>query len=360
MATASFASFAVAQQPRELTKASVAVALKQPPILVAPDSFKGTFTAREVAEAVAAGVEDGGRAADRCPLADGGEGTMEALTTGVEGVEFHEVEVTAPMGDKVTARFATVGQTAIVETAEAIGLVLVPESDRNPEVATSRGAGEMIAAAVEAGASEILVGVGGSATVDGGRGTLEALADAGLVVTGPRRPKGFPSITVLCDARATWEEAAKIFGPQKGADPAAVARLTEVMVDQAKTMRKDPIGVNYTGGAGGVSGVLWSEAGAELLPGAPYVMERVGFDERMRASRSVIVGEGRLDSSTLIGKAPGEAATRARQAGFGCAAVCGVNGLDLVEERIIDLQVVIEAGDLKALRAAGQTLAGLI
>ncbi len=336
------------------------MALKQPPILVAPDSFKGTFSAREVAEAVAYGVEDGGRAADRCPLADGGEGTMEALTNGVEGVEFHEVEVTAPMGNKVTARFATVGETAIVETAEAIGLVLVPEGQRNPEVATSRGAGEMIAAAVDAGATEVLVGVGGSATVDGGRGTLQALKDAGLVLTGPRRPKGFPSITVLCDARAAWEEAAKIFGPQKGADPAAVKRLTTEMLAQVKGMRKDPLGIDYTGGAGGVSGILWSEAGAELLPGAPYVMERVGFDERMRASRSIIVGEGRLDSSTLIGKAPGEAATRARQAGFGCAAVCGVNGLDLVEERIIDLQVVIEAGDLKALREAGKELAGLI
>ena len=334
--------------------------LKQPPILVAPDAFKSTFTAREVAEAVASGVEAGGRAADRCPLADGGEGTMEALTSGVEGVEFHEVSVTAPMGNSVTARFATVGETAIVETAEAIGLVLVPEDERNPEVATSRGAGEMIAAAVEAGASEILVGVGGSATVDGGRGALEALKEAGLVLTGARKPKDFPSITVLCDARAAWEEAAKIFGPQKGADPAAVKRLTEEMVAQAAGMRKDPIVVNYTGGAGGVSGILWSEAGAALLPGAPYVMERVRFDERMRASRSIIVGEGRLDSSTLIGKAPGEAATRARQAGFGCAAVCGQNALDLVEERIIDLQVVIEAGDLESLRAAGEQLASLI
>jgi len=336
------------------------VALLQPPILVAPDAFKGTFTAREVAEAVAKGVEEGGRAADRCPLADGGEGTMEALTNGVDGVEFRDVEVTAPMGNKVTARFALIGTTAIVETAEAIGLVLVPEDARNPELATSRGAGEMIAAAVEAGATEILVGVGGSATVDGGRGTLEALNEAGLVVTGPRRPQGFPSITVLCDARAAWEEAARIFGPQKGADQSAVKRLTTQMVRQAKGMRKDPTGVNYTGGAGGVSGILWSEAGGELLPGAPYVMERLRFDERMRASRSVIVGEGRMDSSTLIGKAPGEAATRARQAGFGCAAVCGANALDLVEERIIDLQVVIEAGDLKSLQAAGKTLAGLI
>ena len=334
--------------------------LTQPPILVAPDSFKGTFSAREVADAVASGVEDAGRAADRCPLADGGEGTMEALVAGVDGVEFRDVEVTAPMGNRVTARFALIGDTAIVETAQAIGLVLVPESDRNPELATSRGAGEMIAAAYEAGATEILVGVGGSATVDGGRGTLEAMTDAGLVLAGPRRPKGFPAISVLCDARAAWEDAPRIFGPQKGADPAAVKRLTDEMVGQTQGMRKDPTGINYTGGAGGVSGILWSESGAELLAGAPYVMERLRFDERMRASRSIIVGEGRLDSSTLIGKAPGEAATRARQAGFGCAAVCGVNALDLVEERIIDLQVVIEAGDLAALRAAGRTLAELI
>ncbi|CAB4880431.1 MAG: glycerate kinase [Actinobacteria bacterium] len=334
--------------------------LRQPPVLVAPDSFKGTFHAIEVAKALCAGFQDGGRAADACPLADGGEGTLEALTAGDRSTELHSIEVGDPLGRPVTARYALIenGKTAVVETAEAVGLVLLTEAERNPEVVSSAGAGELILAALEQGVDEVLVGLGGSATVDGGRGLLAVLKEAGRTLSAGRRTG--PKITVLCDARSPWEEAAKVFGPQKGADPAAVARLTKEMVQQAKSMRKDPTGINYTGAAGGIGGALWSECGAELVAGAQFVMDRVNFDARMRASRAVIVGEGRMDSSTLLGKAPGEAATRARQAGVPCAAVCGVNALDPVEERIIDLQVVIEAGDLKQLRAAGRTLADLI
>lgn len=132
------------------------------------------------------------------------------------------------------------------------------------------------------------------------------------------------------------------------------------MARQAERMRKDPRGIDRTGAAGGLAGALWSECGAELVAGAPWVMNELGFNRRLLSSRSLIVGEGRLDASTLLGKAPGEAATRARQAGFGCAAVCGVNGLEPIEERILDLQAVVEAGTPSELQAAGARLAELV
>ena len=327
--------------------------LREPPILVAVDSFKGTYSATQVAGWVCEGIEHGGRAAEACPLADGGEGTVAAL---VEGKEAERVVLTAsdPLGRPVEAGYTLVdaGRTAIVETADAIGLVLLAEDERNPEVASSAGAGELIAAAGQSGAEEVLICLGGSATVDAGIGLMAAINDAGGT--------GAAKLTVICDVRATWEQAAPLFGPQKGADPSAVMRLSKELDEVASTLRKDPRGVMYTGAAGGVSGALWSEYGASLVPGAQFVLDRIGFDRRMRSSRAVIVGEGRMDSTTLLGKAPGEAATRARQAGVPCAAVCGQNALDPIEARIIDLQYVVEAGDPAAFRLAGEQLAGLM
>ncbi len=327
--------------------------LMEPPVLVAPDSFKGTHSAPDVAAWLCEGVEAGGRAAVACPLADGGEGTVAALTAGLES-ERVALTVADPLGRPVDAGWTLIddGRTAIVETAEAIGLVLLAEDERDPERASSAGAGELIAAAAQGGAEEVLVCLGGSATVDAGIGLMSAINDAGGVADA--------KLTVICDVRATWEQAAPLFGPQKGADKAAVARLSRELDSVADTLRRDPRGVMYTGAAGGVSGALWAEYGAKLVPGAPFVLDRIGFDRRMRTSRAVIVGEGRMDSTTLLGKAPGEAATRARQAGVPCAAVCGVNALDPVEARIIDLQVVIEAGEPDSLRAAGERLASLI
>ena len=325
----------------------------QPPVLVAPDSFKGTFSASEVAAFICEGFERGGRAAEPCPLADGGEGTVEALTSGAD-VERISVTVADPLGRPVEAGFVLVdgGRTAIVETAEAIGLALLAEGERDPERTSSAGAGELIAAAAASGAGEVIVCLGGSATVDGGIGLISAINDAGGI--------GETRLTVACDVRATWEQAAPLFGPQKGAGPAAVGRLSSELDSVAVTLRRDPRGVTHTGAAGGIAGALWAEHGAKLVPGSNLVLDRIGFDRRMRASRAVIVGEGRMDSTTLLGKAPGEAATRARQAGVPCAAVCAVDALDPVEARIIDLQYVIEAGNPRALRAAGERLAGLI
>ena len=190
------------------------------------------------------------------------------------------------------------------------------------------------------------MGCGGTATVDGGAG---ALAAAG-------RPPAGVKLVAVCDVRTPWEQAAAVFGPQKGADAQTVARLRRRLTARARSMRRDPRGVAMTGCGGGLSGALWSELGAELVSGPSYVLDTLGFDERMRGAAFVITGEGRLDQSTLAGKAVAEVATRCRQAGVWCHAVVGRNDLDRFGTRVLDLASVREAGDLEALRAAGRAL----
>jgi glycerate kinase len=313
-------------------------------VLVAPDSFKGTFSAAEVAAAIARGLRSGGRGAVELPIGDGGEGTMDAL-----GGEVHTIEASDPLGRPVEARFSLVddGLTGVVEMAEASGLRLVAEGERDAWAASTRGTGEMIAAAVEAGARAIVVAVGGSATTDGGAGALEVLDEAGIDVP----------ITVLCDVRTAWENAPRVFGPQKGADARTVKRLERRLDKLASSAPRDPRGVPMTGCAGGLSGGLWAFRGAKLVPGAAYVLDAVGFDDAMRSARFVVTGEGKLDAQTLEGKACAEVATRARQGGVGCHAVVGKNDLDEFRARVLDFGLVIEAGDEAALEAAGRALA---
>ncbi len=321
------------------------------PALVAPDSFKGTFAAAEVADAIAAGVESGGLEAVRLPVADGGEGTMDALLNALEG-EVRTATVSGPLGDPVEASFALLegGETAVVECAQASGLGLVPEADRDPVAASTYGTGELIAAACEAGAGTVLVAVGGSATTDGGEGAVRALADAGL------RPR----LEVICDVRTPFEEAARVFAPQKGADAKQVRELERRLDRVAGEAPKDPRGRPMTGAAGGLSGGLWAHLGATLAPGAPYVLDRIGFDSAMRAAAFVVTGEGKLDRQTLQGKLVGEVATRSRQAGVRSYAVVGRRELELFEARILDLERVIEATTLEEIEAAGAQLAALV
>jgi glycerate kinase len=163
---------------------------------------------------------------------------------------------------------------------------------------------------------------------------------------------------VLCDVRTPFEQAARVFAPQKGADPDQVRELTARLDAQARSFARDPRGLPYTGAAGGLAGGLWAELGAELVPGAAFVLDALGFDTRMRAARAVVTGEGRLDRQSLAGKVVGEVATRARQAGVPCHAVVGSRDLDAFDQRILDLQVVLEASSLKALQRAGEELAG--
>ena len=324
--------------------------VRERPVLVAPDSFKGTFRASEVAGAIGRGLERAGlMPPDLCPVADGGEGTMDALLPGLGG-EVVAADAHDPLGRELRGCFALVedGGTAIVETATASGLGLVAEGERDAWAASTYGTGELIAAAAQAGAQVIVVAVGGSATTDGGEGALRAIEEAGGL--------GGARLVVLCDVRTPFEHAPKVFGPQKGADPAMVGRLERRLDELAARWPRDPRGVPMTGCAGGLSGGLWAVHRATLEPGAPWVLDALDFDDRMRASRAVVTGEGKLDEQTLQGKLVGEIGTRARQAGVPLHAIVGTDALDAFGKRIIDLQRTIEATTLAELEAAGETL----
>jgi glycerate 2-kinase len=324
--------------------------LPERPVLVAPDSFKGTFRATEVAAAIGRGLERAGlMPPDLCPVADGGEGTTDALLPALGG-ETTAAPAHDPLGRPMQAGFVLLedGGTALVEAASASGLGLVAEEERDAEAASTYGTGELICAAADAGAAVILVAVGGSATTDGGAGALEAIeAHGGL---GPAR------LVVLCDVTVPWERAPAVFAPQKGADPGAVERLTARLDALAERLPRDPRGVPMTGAAGGLSGGLWAAHGAALEPGATWVLDALGFDERMDAARAVVTGEGKLDTQTLEGKIVGEIGRRTRQAGVPLHAIVGTDRLDAFGKRMIDLQRVLEATTLAELEAAGEQL----
>jgi glycerate kinase len=235
----------------------------------------------------------------------------------------------------------------IVEAAEASGLARIAPSERDAFAASTRGTGELIAAACDAGATHVLVAVGGTATTDGGAGALEALDEAGVD----------PELTVICDVRTPFEQAARVFGPQKGAGAETVKRLERRLTAIAKRAARDPRGVPMTGAGGGLAGGLYAQRRARLVPGAPFVLDALGFDTRMRAASFVVTGEGRIDEQTLEGKAAGEVAVRCRQAGVACHAIVGEDALDDFSLRVLALDGLAEASDPAAMRAAGRTLA---
>jgi glycerate kinase len=324
-------------------------------ILVAPDSFKGTHSASQVARAIAAGLEAAGLSVDPCPVADGGEGTLEVLV-GALGGEVRRAPASDPLGRAINAPFGIcrVGHSlvGVVETAAASGLELVTESERDPVAASTFGTGQLIAAALDCGADAVYLGVGGSATTDGGAGAIRAIKETG----GLRGSR----LTMLCDVRTPFEDAARVYGPQKGARPPDVRRLTARLNRMARGLPRDPRGLPMTGAAGGLSGGLWAQLGAELVPGAAFILDRLDFDRRMRAARAVLTGEGCLDQQSLAGKAISEVATRARQSGVPCHAIVGSRDLDGFGVRILDLQAVLEASTLRQIRAAAKRLADVI
>lgn len=317
-------------------------------ILVAPDKFKGTFTAAEIASLVAEGIAAAGREAVELPVADGGDGTAESLL-GALGGRWVEAPAVDGAGRPVGGRFALLGDgsRAVVELAEVAGLAGTDPETLDPLAATTRGAGMLTIAAVEAGAEEIIFAPGGSASTDGGEGMLAVLGEAGV------RPR----ITVACDVEHHFVEAATVFAPQKGADPDQVRRLEERLDRLAASFRRDPRGVPRTGCGGGVSGGLWAELDAELVPGAELVLDATGFDAAMKRSVAVITGEGKLDDQTARGKAVAAVAARARATGLPVAAVVGKLDLDPGGVRELGLSRVIEAGSADALREAGRRLA---
>lgn len=320
-------------------------------VLVAPDSFKGTFTAVAVADAIGRGIQLAGMEPDLCPVADGGEGTMDVVLAALGG-RVVEAPAHDPLGRELRAPFALLGEdgaSAVVETAAASGLALLAPDELDPWHASTYGTGELIGAAVAAGARDVMVAVGGSATVDGGRGALAAIAERGGL--------GDARIVVLSDVETPWEQCAEIYGPQKGADPEGVRRLATRLAAYAVELPRDPRGVPMTGAAGGLSGGLWAAAGAELRAGAPYVLDVLGFDARVRAVDAVVVGEGRLDSQSVMGKIVGEIAAHAQAAGVPLHAIVGQAQIDRGTASRINLRSVTEATTLAELEAAGENLA---
>ncbi|MFY9265522.1 MAG: glycerate kinase [Solirubrobacterales bacterium] len=330
------------------------------PVLVAPDKFKGTLTAGAVATAIAGGLERAGIASDICRIADGGEGTLDIVAEAT-GATVVDAAAHDALGRPVGGRVAVFnnGKSALVQASDAIGLDLIDERDRDAVGASSYGAGELIAAAAALDVRQVFVGVGGTATTDGGAGALEALRAARLL--GARGATGrAPRLTVLCDARAAWEQAAPVFAPQKGASASQAKELAARLDSMAVRMPRDPRGVLLTGCGGGLSGALWAYAGAELKSGAGFVLDRLDFTARMTAARGVVTGEGRLDHQTLLGKAVGEVATRARQSGVPCHAIVGRREMTEFEARILDFESVTEASTRRAIEVAASRLATVL
>ncbi|MFF5389267.1 glycerate kinase [Streptomyces sp. NPDC013012] len=321
-------------------------------VLVAADKFKGSLTAVEVAERVAAGlrrvVPD--LEVETLPVADGGDGTVAAAVAA--GFERHEVAVTGPVGEPVTAAFALRGTTAVVEMAEASGLQLLPDGVFAPLTATTYGSGELLRAALDAGATTVVFGVGGSATTDGGAGMLAALGARLLDADGEPVGPGGAALADLATADLTGLDprfasvdlilasdvdnpltgpkgAPAVYGPQKGATPDDVRTLDAALAHFATVLEK-AIGPKaaeaaLAPGAGGAGGIGYGALvlGASFRPGIELMLEVLGFAPALERATLVVTGEGSLDEQTLHGKAPAGVAAAARAAGKEVVAVCG-------------------------------------
>jgi glycerate 2-kinase len=273
--------------------------------LACPASLKGVLSANEAAAALVAGL---GGAAIALPVADGGEGTAEVLASALGG-EWKTAAAADPLGRPVSAHWLLLPDgTAVVESAEAIGLGLLAAGELDPLVASSAGLGELMLAVLAAGPSSVLVCLGGSATVDGGAGLLSAL------------PEWPPSVSlhVACDVRNPLlgeRGAARVYGPQKGASPVAVEVLERRLAGMAGLA---PYGDLRGAGAAGGLGAALASLGGELVEGAELVLDRIGFDERARGAALVVTGEGTVDRSTFEGKAPGAVHSRCARLGVRC------------------------------------------
>ena len=294
-------------------------------VLLCPASLKGVLSARRAAAALAHGVRAAGADAIELPVADGGEGTAEALHAALGG-EWREALVSDPLGRPVGAEWLLLPDgRGVVEAAAAIGLPLLAESERDPLVATSRGLGELVHAALRGGASGLVVGLGGSATVDGGAGMRQVLR--GLPVT----------TTVLCDVRTQLVDAARLFGPQKGASAEDVEALERRL--DAMTELEPYASLPGSGAAGGL-GAAFAALGAELVPGAPAVLDLVDFDRRLQGCTLAITGEGQVDRTTTEGKAPGVVAARCASAGVRCVVFGG-----RVQDELPGVETIPLSGD---------------
>lgn len=335
-------------------------------VVIAPDKFKGSLSAPEVASRLGAGLRAGFAAAGAAgtfeatliPVADGGEGTLDAAVG--SGFTRRSATVTGPTGQPITAEFAVRGTEAVIEMAAASGLAVLPGfgdgSAPNTETAktsTSLGTGELIRAALDLGCRHIILGVGGSANTDGGAGVLQGLGAVLLDADGNELPGGGAALARLdridfsnFDVRLEATEfvlasdvdnpllgrtgAAAIFGPQKGATPddvatldAALARFVEVLAAEIGPEARDAAGAPGAGAAGGVGYIAIAALGAARRPGIDVVLEFTELEERLAGADLVITGEGSLDEQSLLGKTPMGVARAAARSGIPAIAVCG-------------------------------------
>lgn len=325
-------------------------------VVVAPNAFKDSLTAVEAAEAMKKGIL---LANPHCqvscvPVADGGDGLVEVMLQGMGGQRI-ETMVTGPRFEKVSAPFCLVPDKglAVVEMARASGLALLPKPRRNPMETTTYGTGELILCAMEHGATQIIAGIGGSATCDGGIGMAAALgyrfldeSGAAIKPVGGRlndlaaidksgvdpRLAGI-HVAAACDVTNLLtgpEGAAVIFGPQKGASADQVARLNDGLANLARVIRRDmDIDIEKlagSGAAGGLGGGLHAFLGAELKPGIDLVLDVVGLKTVLAGADLVLTAEGQIDGQTRFNKAPAGVARMARAAGIPCIAICGAVG----------------------------------
>jgi glycerate 2-kinase len=266
--------------------------------LAAPDKFRGTLTGPEAATAMATGLRTAGYGEVRTlPLADGGEGTLDVLLA-ARGGSRRSIAVTGPLGEPVDAEYGVLPDgTAVVEMARASGLSLI-RGKRDPLRASTRGTGELLAAVIRGGASRVIVGVGGSATTDGGLAAIEALGWS----------LGGADVTVACDVTTQFVDAARVFGPLKGASPAQVqllARRLARLADQYEARTGvDVRALEGAGAAGGLAGGL-AALGARLEPGFDVVAQAAGLDAALQGAGLVVTGEGRVDASSFAGKVVG-------------------------------------------------------
>ena len=271
-------------------------------VVVAPDSYKGCLTAGEVAQAMAASLRSGHPdwAVVELPLADGGDGTLDVLLPALQG-EYRQAAVHDPLGRPVSARWGLAGETAVIEVAEACGLKLLACDERNPLVASTYGVGELLLAAYEAGAKHFLIGLGGTATCDGGRGMLDV---PGLV----EHLKGC-TLELLCDVENPFigpQGAACVFAPQKGASEADVQTLERRMTEWAGLILEQT-GVDVrqmpgAGAAGGLGGALMAFFGGVRVSGIDRILDLLSFDSLVQGAGLIFTGEGRSDLQTLDGK----------------------------------------------------------
>jgi glycerate kinase len=349
-------------------------------IVVAPQSLKGSLDAPDVGEAIAAGIRRVWPDADIrvVPVADGGEGTVRALVAATDGALRH-ARVTGPLGEPVDAEYGMLGGnrdgTAVIEMAAASGLPLVPPEKRDPRMTTTRGTGELMRAALDAGARRLLIGIGGSATNDGGAGMAQALGARLLDTQGNELSAGGAALTHLARIDAFHldprlkdvevqvasdvtnplcgpEGASAVYGPQKGATPEMVSELDAALAHYgeilARDLGADVADVPGAGAAGGLGAGLLAFAHAQLVPGAQLVLETLDFAHILEGAALVFTAEGQLDSQTAYGKAVGAVATAARKAGARVVALAGsVTADDVALEKLgIDAALSIASGPM--------------